>query len=126
MWPLDHQKLTEQKMAKFRHLSKEKMEHITNRLWELECSLEGLGALFQGARTDRDGSSFDTDELFGMGQLFKGLSKQVSVLEDILKCGYDSRAITKDSIVKEIAKKKLEAGDCIEGGLDNFEGEGEE
>ena len=79
-------------MAKFKHLSKTKIEHITLRLGTAHASLNGLGALFQSRRE----IDFDDDELFGIGELVKGQAKELSVLEDILRCGYDSRAITKD------------------------------
>ena len=80
-------------MAKFKHLAKEKMEHVTNRLWEIETSLEGLGSLFEDQSSD---SVFEPDELFGIGQLVKGQARELAILGDILKCGYDSMAITKD------------------------------
>ena len=109
-------------MAEFEHLTDEKLKYITNRLWEVESSLRGLSRLFQ-YKEDMGGVDFDTEEFFGIGQLLKVLAREISIQEDILKCGYDSTAITEESITKEIGKKKLEAGDYIEGALDNFEDE---
>ena len=109
-------------MAEFDHLTEKKMEHVTNRLWEIESSLQGLARLFQ-YKEDRGGVEFDTEEFFGIGQLLKVLGREISIQEDILKCGYDSTAITEESITKDMAKEKLASGDCIEEALDNFEGE---
>ena len=112
-------------MAEFGHLTNEKLEHVTNRLWEVESSLRGLTRLFQ-YKEDIGDVHFDSEEFFGIGQLLSVLSREISIQEDILKCGFDSMAITEESISKEIAKKKLEVGDYIEGALDNFKDESEE
>ena len=89
-------------MAKIKHLTKKKVEHVTNELWEIESSLKGLGSLFQ-YRDDEGGIHLDTGEFFGIGHLLKGIAKRVSVLEDILRCGHDSMAITqeKELIISE-------------------------
>ena len=97
-------------MAKFKHLTKEKMDKVTNDLWEIKSSLKGLGCLFQ-YKDDGGHAFFDTSDLFGIGQLIKGIAKRVSVLEDILRCGYDSMAITEDkefTISEEIIEKARE------------------
>ena len=112
-------------MAEFEYLTKEKIEHVSNRLWEVESSLRGLARLFQ-YKEDMGDVNFDPEEFFGVGQLLKVLAREVSIQEDILKCGFDSMAITEESITKEIGKKKLEDGDYIEGDLDNFEDESKE
>ena len=112
-------------MAEFEHLTKEKLDVVIDNLWEVESSLNGLAGLFQTRENPGD-ACIDTDALYGIGHNLKLIANKVSTLEDILRCGYDSRAITKDSIVKEIAKKKLEASDYIEEALDNFERKDEE
>ena len=71
-------------MEKREHFSRESIHHITTRLWELESILKGLAALFQQHGGDGD---FASDELFGIGQILKGLSQELSTLEDILNCG---------------------------------------
>ena len=70
-------------MEKHEHFSKENINHITTRLWELESILKGVAVLFQQHGGD---GSFGTDELFGIGQLLKGLSLEISTLKDILTC----------------------------------------
>ena len=82
-------------MAKFKHLTKNKVEHVSNQLWKIGSSLNGLGAVFQ-LKQERGDSSIDVDELYGIGQLLKGLSKQLSVVEDILRRGHDSMALTEE------------------------------
>ena len=109
-------------MAEFDYLSEKKLAHVTNRLWEVESSLRGLARLFQ-YKEEIGVVDFDVEEFFGIGQLLTVLSREISVQEDILKCGFDSRAITEESITKDMAKEELESGECIEGGLDNLEGE---
>ena len=103
-------------MAEFEHLTKEKLDMIIDNLWEVESSLNGLAGLFQTRENPGD-ACIDTDALYGVGNNLKLIADRISVYEDILRCGYDSTAITEESISKEIAKKKLEAGDYIEGGL---------
>ena len=69
------------------HLEQGLMDNICYRLRMIEGSLNGLGALFkQGV----DDFSCDADELFGIGQLLKSLSLEISRIEDILNCGHDS------------------------------------
>ena len=71
------------------HLGPNLMDNICSRLRMIEASLNGLGALFkQGV----DDFSCDADELFGIGQLLKSLSLEISRIEDILNCGHDSMA----------------------------------
>ena len=71
------------------HLNKEKIDDVCKRLWATSGALNGLGALFEQATRD---PCLDGDEFFGLGQLLKNLSQELSKLEDILHCGYDSRA----------------------------------
>ena len=54
---------------------------------------DGMAALLQGQGRD---ACPDADDFFGMGQAIKGISKELSILEDILRCGHDSMALTKD------------------------------
>ena len=107
-------------MKEFEHLTEEKIEQVINGLWEVESSLQGLARLFQ-YKEEVGGVNFDSEEFFGVGQLLKVLSRQIETQEDILKYGFNSMAITENSIDQETAKKKLESGDCIKGGQDNFE-----
>jgi len=79
-------------MAKFKHLNKAKIEHVTQRLWAIESSLDGLAALFYWQGND---SCPDMNQFCGMGDLVKGLGRELSILADILQSGHDSRAITK-------------------------------
>ena len=76
-------------MAEFGHLTDEKLEHVTNRPWEVESSLRGPTRPFQ-YKEDIGGVHFDTEEFFGIGQLLSVLSREISIQEDILKCGYDT------------------------------------
>ena len=92
-------------MAEFEHLSKEKMEHVTTGLWEISSSLNGLGSVFQGGKNE---IPVDSEEWFGLGQMLKILSQRASSLEDILRCGYDSTAITKGGTEAKFERKKSE------------------
>lgn len=85
-------------MAKFKHLTKERFDEVCNRLWKVHSALNGAGSLFEYQSRE---AFYDQDELFGMGQIFKQLSKELEILEDILRCGYDSRALTKNDPKKE-------------------------
>ncbi len=80
-------------MAKFKHLTKEKLNHVRNRLFEVSSGLNGLGSLFESQSVHFCPSP---DELYGIGQLLKQLSREVEVQEDILNCGYDSQAVKKN------------------------------
>ncbi|MDC1174189.1 hypothetical protein OAT67_02265 [Bacteriovoracaceae bacterium] len=80
-------------MAKFKHLTQEKMDDVCFRLFQVQMGLNGLGSLFEFQSRE---AVYDPDEFHGIGQLIKQQSKELSILEDILRCGYDSRAITKD------------------------------
>lgn len=75
-------------MAKFKHLSKTKLDDVCQRLWQVHSALNGAGSLFEFQSRD---ACYSPDELFGMGQIFKQLSRELEVLEDILRCGYDSK-----------------------------------
>ena len=112
-------------MAEFGHLTDEKLEHVTNRLWEVESSLRGPTRLFQ-YKEDIGGVHFDTEEFFGIGQLLSVLSREISIQEDILKCGYDSMAIIEESISKETAKSEKGPSNHIKGARDNFKDDSEE
>lgn len=91
-------------MAEFEHLSKEKLDGVVNRIWEVESSLTGLSGLFR-IREETGSASLDTDELYGLGQALKDLAEKLSVQEDILKCGFDSMAVTGDSLPPETEKR---------------------
>lgn len=96
-------------MEGIEHLNSKKIRKVCEQLWMIEGSLRGLGASLQQQSTS---PCYDADELFGLGQLLKVLSEKISVLEDILTCGYDSRANAKES------KPKPEGREC---GGDNDE-----
>ena len=80
-------------MAKFKHLTKEKFDNVCYRLFEIHSGLDGLGTLFESQSAE---TCFSTEELFGMGQVIKQLARNLSVQEDILRYGHDSRTVTKD------------------------------
>ena len=72
--------------------------------------LPGLSGLFR-IREESGSASIDTDELYGIGNMLKGLADKLSVQEDILRCGFDSMAVTKAAIDLAVAKyatKKLQ------------------
>ena len=75
------------------HLNKEKLQIIQMRLWRLASGLRGISALFRG---DHQESPLTNEEQNGIGDIFNILASELFVLEDILSCGYDSKAITKD------------------------------
>ena len=83
-------------MAKFEHLSKEKLDDVISELWKIESSLMGMGALFQTKDTPGD-ISMNGDEFFGIGYVLKKFSKDLSVIQDILGCGHDSMERTEES-----------------------------
>ena len=105
-------------MAEFDHLTKEKMEYIERGLWEVESALNGLGGLFQGGRSD---IPLGEDEWFGMGQVLKIFSQRISALDDILRNGSDSMAITEDSVEDKFERKKSEIVEKMKESLGDIE-----
>lgn len=79
-------------MAKFKHLTRKRFDNVCHRLFEIQSSLNGLGSLFEFQSKE---VCFSPSELFGMGQLIKQLGHELAIQEDILRCGYDSQAVTK-------------------------------
>jgi len=78
------------------HLNKKKLYKVCDRLWHAHGSLKGLGGLFtQGARD----VVFDDGELYGIGLLLKKISEELEILEDVLRCGYDSGADERNGII---------------------------
>ena len=75
-------------MSYYQHLDDQKIDNIALKLLEIENSLKGLGGLFQHHGND---TALNAEELFGIGQLLKKLAYEVSIIEDLLRCGYDSR-----------------------------------
>ena len=73
-----------------KHLNEKIMSDVENRIWAVEGALMGLGGLFEQS-CNKD-FCFDPQELFGIGQLLKSLSIEVTRINDILRCGYDSLA----------------------------------
>lgn len=70
-----------------KHLNQETYKGILSEIYSIGSSLNGLGALLEQASNQ---SHFEHDELHGIGELAKVLSKSLSRVEDILRCGYDS------------------------------------
>ena len=105
-------------MAEFEHLSKEKMEHVENGLWEISSALNGLGSVFQGGKNE---IPLENDEWFGVGQMLKIISQRASSLEDILRCGHDSMAITKGGVEAKFERKKSEIVEKMKAALEDIE-----
>lgn len=63
-------------------MQKNNREEICNRLWEISGALHGIGALLQ--QQDKS-ASYEHSELFGLGQLLKSLSEEITKLEDQLR-----------------------------------------
>jgi len=80
-------------MKSLAHLTGEKVEALCIQLWAIRGSLKGMGALLEQQCHD---PCYEGDEMFGLGQLCKLLSDQLDRIEDILRCGYDSRAAQED------------------------------
>ena len=80
-------------MAKFKHLSKDKMDHVIDRIGEIRSALDGLAALFYSQSRD---FSPNPNEIHGMGDLVKTQSRALASLDDILRDGRDNRSVTKD------------------------------
>ena len=80
-------------MSKIKHLNQKNLDDVCWRLYQVQSGLNGLGSLFEFQSKD---AVYDPDELHGIGQLLKHLSRELSALEDILRCGYESRAVKKD------------------------------
>ena len=89
-------------MAEFEYLSEKKMNHVTRRLAEIEFSLNGLSALLRNRETN---ITFASDEFYGIGLLLNGISREISISVDILRCGFDSTAITENSTDAELTRK---------------------
>jgi len=80
------------------HLNEKILDKIKERLWIVSSSLEGLGSLFTQVNSD---PCFDSDELYGIGNLLKKLGEEVSILDDILSCGKDSTADLRNGVDKK-------------------------
>ena len=59
------------KMTGTEHLNSKLIEKVCERLWIAQSSLKGVGSLFS---QDFRAICFDSDELYGIGQLLKKLS----------------------------------------------------
>ena len=81
-------------MAKFKHLTKDRFSNACHRIFEIQSGLNGLGSLFE---FQSQHSCISPDEFFGIGKLIKLLSEELSIQEEILRCGYDSSAVTKEA-----------------------------
>ena len=91
-------------MAEFDHLTKEGLGQVQDKLWEIESSLTGMAALFR-SKEEMGTSVFDTDELYGIGNLLKSISEKLAVQRDILQCGFDSEAVTEVAVDLAMAKR---------------------
>ena len=91
-------------MRDLSHLSEKKLNYVVDELWVIESSLSGMGALFQ--IKDTSGSiDVDVSDFHGIGNALKKISKDISILQDILNCGHDSRAITESYFDEEEDEK---------------------
>ena len=79
-------------MKDLSHLSGKKVDSICCELWKNSGSLKGMSAVL---KQQMNHPCYEGGELFGIGQLLESLSEQISRQEDILQCGYDSRAVSK-------------------------------
>ena len=86
-------------MAKFKHLSKSKMDHVIDRVGEVRSALGGLASLFHSQDMSY---SPNPNELYGIGDLITTQARALASLDDILRTGYDSKAITNDCKKKEL------------------------
>ncbi len=73
-------------MAKLGHLDEALVDKIAERLWNVQGTLNGLGALF------KTGSelSLNADESFGIGQCLQAISTELAELEGLLKHGHQT------------------------------------
>lgn len=72
-------------------------DDIFDKMWSLSGSLNGIGALLQ-QQDPNAGYCYNHDELFGLGQLLKLLSDEISKIEDTLRSGSKS---TSDEILEK-------------------------
>ncbi len=62
--------------------SSEEVKNITNKLWELEGALRGIGALLQ---QQNNSPCYSGDDLFGLGQSMLIFSEEISKIEDKIR-----------------------------------------
>ena len=62
--------------------SSEEVKNITNKLWELEGALRGIGALLQ---QQNNSPCYSCDDLFGLGQSMLIFSEEISKIEDKIR-----------------------------------------
>lgn len=73
-------------MKKSPQIDSELVRDLCHRLWYLGGSLKGVGALLEQQSSQ---SSYESDELFGLGQFLKNSSEELSKIEDLIRCqGY--------------------------------------
>jgi len=68
-------------MAEFEHLSKDKLYTVCDSLFKIQGGLDGLGSLLEFQSSE---ACYSPDDLFGVGQLLRLLSHELSIQEDIL------------------------------------------
>jgi hypothetical protein len=87
------------------HLTDKILNKVTERVWRVGSSLQGLSGLFtQGTRD----MCLDDGEFYGLGNLLKGLSIELSIIKDILNCGVDSTADERNAVDEEEESVKVE------------------
>ena len=82
-----------------RHLENQKLVNkICERIWTASGSLRGIGSLFL---QDHKEICLDSDEFYGIGQLLKTISEELSILEDLIRSGDDSMASVRNGLDNE-------------------------
>ena len=76
-------------MESLEHLNPKKIGKVAGRLSVASSSLNGLGSLFYFQSRE---SCMDQSEFAGIGYLLQEIAGEISRVEDILRCGYDSTA----------------------------------
>lgn len=89
---------------KMNHLNERILNKVKERLWEVNSSLKGIASLFQ--KESGYSVCIEADEFFGIGTFLKKQAEELSILEDILNCGYDSMANKRNGI--ELIEENLE------------------
>jgi len=91
------------------HLDNNKLlDKICERLWIASGSLKGIGSLFT---QDQKEICLDSDEFYGIGQLLKTISEELSILEDLIRSGCDSMANKRNGLEEEDEDEKEEDDD---------------
>ncbi|MDP7320877.1 MAG: hypothetical protein QF441_09730 [Bacteriovoracaceae bacterium] len=85
-------------MKSLNHLTPKKLDKAVFRLYMAHSSLMGVSGLFtQGTRD----VCLQDEEYYGIGNLLKRIADELQILEDILRCGYDSTANERNGLERE-------------------------